>query len=175
MSVLDVEKISGNSVIELENASIIPLTEVQVNDALRHDLISLVKSNYERAHVINPVANLDFKSWEKLVFAEDLIQYGSYLAIDKGTQKLLAYTFLHHSTELDRVELGWCGTHDLENKKLLQSLALCQLIFAKEAGFRFVEGEFDTTDPFAIEIMRSFPFKASEAWITYQLKEAPTT
>lgn len=175
MPVLDVEKISGNSVIELDNTTILPLTEVQGNDTLRHELISLVKNNYERAHFINPVANLDFKSWEKLVFAEDLIQNGSYLAIDKGTQKLLAYTFLHHSTELDKVELGWCGSRDLEGIKELESLVLCQLIFAKEAGFRFVEGEFDTTDPFAIEIMRSFPFKASEAWITYHLKEAPTT
>ncbi|WP_042225094.1 hypothetical protein [Oceanobacillus manasiensis] len=172
---LNSEQIIGKPVLNLENAYLLSLTEVKENITLRDELINLVKSNYERSHMVNPVATLNISDWEELIFAEDLIERGSYLAIEKGSQKLLAYSFLHHSTEQDRVELGWCGTNDNKDINLLQNLVSCQLYYIKSEGFQKVEGEFDTTDPFAMEILKSFPFKQTEAWITYQLEKAPAT
>lgn len=173
MPSLYVEQLDASHINELEKSSILSLREVKENDSLRHQLIELVKINYERTHMINPVATLGVKTWEGLIFAEDLIENGSFIAVDKMDDRLLAYSFLHHSTSQGTVELGWCGLNNNEEVYLLANLVKCQINFAKQADYQKMEGEFDTTDPYSMQIMKYFPFKSTKVWVTYQLKEPP--
>lgn len=53
------------------------LEEVLHNEVLIKKLTHLVKRNYERTHVVNPVANFALDKWKELIFADDVIQNGS--------------------------------------------------------------------------------------------------
>ncbi|WP_440897464.1 hypothetical protein ACS127_05710 [Amphibacillus sp. Q70] len=160
--------------IEMDNCdievdyTIKTLKEVLLDRTLTDELTYLVKSNYEQTHKANPVANLSTDQWKRMIFADDVISDGSYFFLDENKKSLVAYSFLHESDEEDSLELGWCGATDFEDKYLISQLIFYQLKYASKHDIKFLIGEFDTTDPSAMEVMTSFPFDPSPAWVTYR-------
>src|SRR5699024_2794068 len=95
------------------------------------------------------------------------ISNGSYVLLDDESNEILAYTFLHESESKDTYELGWCGSSSQRNKQLITHLVFEQIRFAAKQNVKTLIGEFDTTDHFAMEVFRSFPFKTTPTWITF--------
>ncbi|RLQ93301.1 hypothetical protein [Falsibacillus albus] len=146
---------------------LLTLQEVSEDICLKEKLIKLVKHTYEETHLANPVASLSLSRWEGLVFQNDLIKEGSYVLIKEGEP--MVYSFLHHGEErIDTCELGWCGAVNHEHMEHLRLIVSLQLLFSKEYGFTFLQAEADTTDPFAMHILASFPFEHGAALLTFQ-------
>lgn len=104
-----------------------------------------------------------------MILADDVLLDGSYLIIDEEYQ-IVAYSFLHTSEKDNTVELGWCGTHTIDDLSLLKLLVFEQFMYANKHGYSFIQGEFDSTSIYAMEILKSFPFNPCPTWITYQKK-----
>ncbi len=68
--------------------------------------IKLVKGNYEHSHLMNPIRNLGLQEWEKLIFAEDLLDEETLLIFN---QRIRAYIQCHSSAQPTKVEIGWVG------------------------------------------------------------------
>jgi len=143
------------------------LKEIQSINSLMRDLSIIVKRNYEETHRIDPIATLGLEEWQKLILAEDIIGNGSYVLLDDESNEILAYTFLHESESKDAYELGWCGSSNQLNKKLIIHLVFEQIKFAANQNVKTLIGEFDNTDYFAMEVFKSFPFKTTPTWITF--------
>lgn len=143
------------------------LKEIQSINSLMRDLSIIVKRNYEETHRIDPISNLDLEKWQELILAEDIVGYGSYVLLDDESNEILAYTFLHESDSKDAYELGWCGSSSQLNKQLIIYLVCEQIKFATKQNVKTLIGEFDTTDHFAMEVFKSFPFKMTPTWITF--------
>lgn len=105
-----------------------------------------------------------------MILADDVLLDGSFLIIDEAHQ-IMAYSFLHTSEKDNTIELGWCGTHTIDDLSLLKLLVFKQAMYANKHGYSFIQGEFDSTSIYALEILKSFPFNPCPTWITYQ-KEA---
>lgn len=162
LSTLSIESINPNHVKSLD--------ELSSDSKMVTNLVSLVKRIYEETHLVNPVAEFDLDKWKELIFAEDLILEGSYICLDKNGEEVLAYSFLHEGESDDTVELGWKGSRtklEMENINLLVGM---QIEYAKRIGYQLLEGEFDTTDPYAMKVLHTFLFPKSPVWITYQKK-----
>lgn len=151
-----------------DKLNITTLHELIKNRVLMDKLLHLVRFIYEQTHIRNPVAKMDLNEWENILLNDDVILDGSYICLSWDSKDILAYSFLHESNKDTSLELGWCGCKNKQDKKLLQTLVLKQIDFAAEQGFQFIEGEFDTTDEYAMELLISFPFEPSPIWITYQ-------
>lgn len=41
-------------------------------------------------------------------------------------------------------------------------------MYANKHGYSFIQGEFDSTSIYAMEILKSVPFNPCATWITYQ-------
>lgn len=144
------------------------LEEIRNNNILIDQLVTLVKANYESTHTVNPVANLDVQRWRKLVFSDDLLMDLSYICLCPNEENILAYVFLHEADQKDIYELGWVGTAIQTDIQLILPLVSKQLYEAKQNNVHTITGEFDTTDEWAMEVFKSFPFLPCPAWITYQ-------
>ncbi|WJY28299.1 hypothetical protein [Sporosarcina trichiuri] len=136
----------------------------------RDQLVSLVKRIYEETHEVNPPADQSTDEWEPLVFAEDMIPEGSFVSTDRKTGQVIAYSFLHESGKDGVHELGWCGCNKKTELAVLPKLVQQQLHYSVSQQIHTIEGEFDTTDPYAMEILKRFPFMPCPALITYQKK-----
>lgn len=156
--------------IDKTSEGLITLTAMLADESLMEKLVTLVKRNYENTHQANPVKEMRPNEWRKLILADDLIADGSYVYLDQSQKNIVAYSFLHESGEEDSVELGWCGAIDAENRRLIPQLVSQQISYAMKHQIQFLIGEFDTTDDDAMEVLRSFPFKPSLAWVTYRRK-----
>lgn len=104
-----------------------------------------------------------------MILADDVLLDGSFLIIDEEHQ-IMAYSFLHTSEKDNTVELGWCGTHTIDDLSLLKLLVFEQFMYANKHGYSFIQGEFDSTSIYAMEILKSVPFNPCPTWITYQKK-----
>lgn len=144
------------------------IAEVSLNDRLVDQLTLLLKSNYEKTHVANPVVEKGLDEWRDLIFAEDLLPSGSFIYLDKDEEVIVAYSFLHESDREDTVELGWCGTSERYDLEFIPQLVLEQIKYAIKHHTPFIKGEFDTTDRYALEVLNNFPFTPCPTWITYQ-------
>lgn len=144
------------------------LEEVMVDDAMIKQLTMLVRSNYEASHRVNPVVTAPLDEWKKRIFADDTIVEGSYLYVDQMKKEIVAYSFLHESDEVHMYELGWCGCSNNALKKWLPQLVQKQLKYAQQKGIQIMSGEFDTTDDYAMEVFKAFPFSFDSTWITYR-------
>ena len=164
LKVEDVEDIFSSN----ENHNIKTLKDILSNELLMGKLAELVKRNYEQMHLANPVADIGIEKWQDLILADDVIQNGSFIYLDLDTDEIIAYSFLHESDKNDSLELGWCGSTDISNIELIRQLVMRQLKFAFEFDIHSLIGEFDTTDQFAMEVSRCFPFAPCPTWITYQ-------
>lgn len=149
------------------NEKIITLTAMLSDDKLMEKLVTLVKKNYENTHQANPVKMMELTAWRKLILANDLIVDGSYIYLDKLNENIIAYSFLHQSDTKESLELGWCGTADTEYRQLIHQLILQQIGYAMKHDVSFLIGEFDTTNNYAMEVLRHFPFEPCPAWLTY--------
>ncbi|MED3656292.1 hypothetical protein P4489_18630 [Heyndrickxia sporothermodurans] len=147
---------------------IITLAEVLSNRKLMDRLTHVVKDNYEKTHIVNPVASVGVKKWRELIVSDDIIANGSFIYVDKNENNIIAYSFLHESDKKNSFELGWCGVSNNQKKNLVPQLIFQQIKYCIKKDVKFIIGEFDTTDQYALEVLQSFPFAPCPTWITYQ-------
>ncbi|MBH0349572.1 GNAT family acetyltransferase [Bacillus sp. BD59S] len=167
MPILDVPKIITIDTMLHSNYAVQILSNISSNTSFFEKLAYVVKMNYEDTHLANPVASFPLEAWKEQILADDVLLDGSFVIIDEETE-IIAYSFLHTSEKDNTVELGWCGTHNTENVSLLKLLVFKQAMYANTHGYSFVQGEFDSTSIYAMEILKSFPFNPCATWITYQ-------
>ncbi|HDR6298134.1 TPA: GNAT family acetyltransferase [Bacillus cereus] len=170
LPILDVQKIIPIDTMLPSNYHVQTLSNIVSNNSFFEKLAHLVKTNYEYTHLANPVASFSLETWQEMLLADDVLLDGSFLIIDEEHQ-IMAYSFLHTSEKDNTVELGWCGTHTIEDLPLLKLLVFKQAMYANKHGYSFIQGEFDSTSIYAMEILKSFLFNPCATWITYQ-KEA---
>lgn len=144
------------------------LAEIREDEVLIKQLAKLVRSNYEAAHRVNPVVAASLDKWKKLIFTDDTIVEGSYLYVDQVKKEIIAYSFLHESDDQDTYELDWCGCANDALKKWLPQLVEQQVTYARQKGVQTINAEFDTTDDYAMEVLKSFPFSFDSTWMTYR-------
>lgn len=163
----DVEKFKS---IKNDNIdySVKTVAEIITDYDLMEKLVQLVKRVYEQTHTANPVAEMSLDKWKSLILSEDTLTDGSYSYIDSTSGDILAFSLLHESDSSDTVELGWSGSTNHSSIELIPQLILQQIIFAEEKEYKYMEGEFDTTSKFAMEVLRTIPFPSSAAWVTFQ-------
>ncbi|WP_254489166.1 GNAT family acetyltransferase [Bacillus thuringiensis] len=162
MPILDLQKIVPNSNYHLQT-----LSNILSNNNLLEKLAYLVKGIYEQTHLANPVALYPLETWKEKILADDVLLDGSFLIISEENE-IIGYSFLHTSEKDDTLELGWCGTHTTDNLPLLKILVFEQIMYANKHGYSFIQGEFDSTSIYAMELLKSFPFNPCATWITYQ-------
>jgi len=146
------------------------LAEISSNNELMEKLVLTVKRNYEETHEVNPVVNVGLDKWKKLILANDIVINGSYVCLDTGRKNIVAYSFLHESDNENSYELGWCGCSSSQYKRIIPQLILQQIKYSLNHNVKAITGEFDTTDSYAMEVLRAFPFAPCPTWITYQKK-----
>ncbi|PHA02166.1 GNAT family acetyltransferase [Bacillus wiedmannii] len=167
MPILDVRKIITINTMLHSNYAVQSLSNILSNNSFFEKLAYVVKTNYEETHLANPVSSFPLEAWKEQILADDVLLDGSFVIIDEETE-IIAYSFLHTSEKDNTVELGWCGTHNTENASLLKLLVFKQAMYANTHGYSFIQGEFDSTSIYAMEILKSFPFNPCATWITYQ-------
>ncbi|SER23810.1 hypothetical protein SAMN05216362_1642 [Piscibacillus halophilus] len=168
MPTLSVSDVNKDIPMSTEKYIIKTLRDVSMNEEWLKKLTNLVKNNYEKTHLVNPVVGVDIKKWEKLILADDIILDGSIIYIDQDKKDVIAYSFLHQSEKSDTYELGWCGVEDNYNRELITQLTFHQICYAADHGVQYIVGEFDTTDHNAMEVLKTLPFQPSPTLITYQ-------
>ncbi|MED0978491.1 GNAT family acetyltransferase [Bacillus paramycoides] len=167
MPILNVQKIVPTNTMLNSNYHLQTLSNILSNNSLFEKLAHLVKMNYEHTHLANPVASFPLETWQEMIIANDILLDGSFLIIDEENE-IMGYSFLHTSEKESTLELGWCGTQTMNDLSLLKLLVFEQTMYANKHGYSFIQGEFDSTSMFAMEILKSFPFNPCPTWITYQ-------
>lgn len=144
------------------------LKEIMSNEGLFEKLTRVVKRNYEKTHLVNPVVERGLDKWKEMILTDDVVLNGSYIYLDNDEKDIIAYSFLHESDKESTLELGWCGTSESKNMGLISQLTYQQVRYALNNDFEFIIGEFDTTDMHAMEVLSALPFAPCPTWITYQ-------
>ncbi|MDF9528142.1 GNAT family acetyltransferase [Bacillus cereus] len=170
MPILDLQKIVPIDTVPNLNYHLQTLSNIVSNNHLLERLSYLVKENYEQTHSANPVAPFPLQTWKEMILADDVLLDGSFLIIGE-VNEIIGYSLLHTSENDNTLELGWCGTHTTNKLPLLKLLVFEQAMYANKHGYSFIQGEFDSTSIYAMEVLKSFPFNPCATWITYQ-KEA---
>lgn len=156
------------STLPIEGFELRTLEEIKKDEEQINLLAKIVKRNYEKTHLANPVKEMELSEWKKFVLEEDVLLSGSFVLFN-DEKEMIAYSFLHRSKEKeDTYELGWCGVRKGEQKGLLPFIFIEQILFAMKHNIKYILGEFDTTDDYAMEILKSFSFKPFPAFITYR-------
>lgn len=158
------------AVLDVKDGDLVSLSDLKMNPKMMNSFLRLVKKNYETSHLVNPVADLPLETWREMIFSDDVIEEMSFLYVEKASVEVLAYSMLHFSEEENAVELGWCGIADSVYTSKLHSLILHQIQGCIARGILEIIGEFDTTDPIAMAVLKQFPFEPAPAWITLQKK-----
>jgi hypothetical protein len=148
--------------------------EISSDATLVNNLVGLVKRIYEDTHTVNPVAEFELEKWKEMIFAEDLLSEGSYVCLNKSGEEILAYSFLHEAETNDTVELGWVGSRTMSEMEYIVFLVGLQMAYAKQKGYQFMEGEFDTTDTYAMKVLNHFTIPMYPVWNTYQKRVKST-
>lgn len=154
--------------VSKSNNRIKSLAEILSNNELMEKLIFIVKRNYEDTHQVNPVANVGLDEWEKLILASDVLIKGSYIYLDAEEKNIVAYSFLHESDSDNAYDLGWCGCSSVQYKRIIPELVWRQIEYTINHNVKTIIGEFDTTDNYAMEVLKAFPFAPCPTWITYR-------
>lgn len=156
--------------VMMEERTIFTLGDILGNHLLMKKLTRIVKYTYEQMHLANPAAEIGVKKWEKMICADDTISDGSFVCLDTDGQEILAYAFLHDGESEDTLELGWFGAKGAQYKERILGLVERQITYAYNNHFSVIQGEFDTTDDYAMEVFKTFPFSPCTPWITYRKK-----
>ncbi|TPV44749.1 GNAT family acetyltransferase [Bacillus dicomae] len=167
MPILDVRKIVSIDIVPNSNYHLQTLSNILSDNNLLEKLAYLVKEIYEQTHLANPVASFPLQTWKEMILAEDVLLDGSFLIISEENESI-GYSFLHTLENDNTLELGWCGTHIIDDLPLLKLLVFKQAMYANKHGYSFIQGEFDSTSIYAMEVLKSFPFNPCATWITYQ-------
>lgn len=172
MPMLRSSKIEINQVFEDlagHKLTIKDLNSIKENELLKSKLISLVKENYNRVYSKNPVGEHDLLKWEKLIFNDETNLKGSYIALKD--KEIIAYSVLHFSETPKMFELGWRGTRNYADIRVMLMLTALQVNFAADNGVDFIQAEIDTTDHFAIEMLKFISFSSAPTLLTFQKRE----
>ncbi|MUV37813.1 hypothetical protein JNUCC1_01619 [Lentibacillus sp. JNUCC-1] len=171
MPTLKVSDIKGEIPFsDKNNHTVKTLAEISSNNELMQKLTLLVRKNYEETHKMNPAADVELDEWKALILANDTIMDGSYAFVDSSGTEILAYSFLHESDTKHTYELGWCGCSNNSFKELIPQLVLEHIEYSVHQNVEAIAGEFDTTDDYAMEVLKTFPFAPCPTWITYRKK-----
>ena len=154
--------------IDMGNYRFKTLAEIKPDHHLMGKLILLVKEVYEQTHLGNPAAEMSMARWKRLILADDVIANGSLICVNPDHNEIMAYSFLHGSGNKEIAELGWCGAVDYDAISLLPRLVMQQIEYTDKQGYKYIEGEFDTTSPYAMEVLKTIPFPPSAALVTFQ-------
>jgi len=152
---------------ELKENKLKTLADILHEENKFTQLTQLVKENYEASHYVNPVKDMSLEEWKDIMVTDDILTDGSFILFNESGE-VIAYSFLHQSENNDTYELGWCGGASIDRTGSLPYLVGRQINYARERDVQYILGEFDTTDPFGMEVMRTFTFKPFPAWITYK-------
>lgn len=169
MPIIRTSKIEINQVFSdvlADNLIIKDLISIQDNELLKFKLINLIKDNYRCVHSENPVGEHDLVVWGKLIFNVETNLKGSYIALRDN--EIIAYSLLHFSETPNIFEFGWRGTKNFTDIRVMLMLTALQVNFAAENGVDRIEAEIDTTNHFAIEMLKFFPFSSAPALLTFQ-------
>ncbi|NEY99121.1 GNAT family N-acetyltransferase [Heyndrickxia shackletonii] len=147
--------------------SIKSLRDILNNVDLKENLVPFVKKIYEITHEANPPGIHDLTKWEKLIFDEDTLLDGSYIAIT-DENKILGFALLHTGENPNVLEFGWRGAAESIDINLVILLTIYQTRYARKNGYKIIKGEIDTTDIYSLEMLKFFPFSPSPSLITYQ-------
>ncbi|MDX8365464.1 hypothetical protein [Cytobacillus sp. IB215665] len=171
-SLLDLSSVADLSVIvnelQLKHAehSVVSLSDISFNNKLKEEIVMLIKKTYESTHTTNPLGIHDLNKWEQLIFNEDTFLEGSYIIVHKSN--VLAFSLLHYSDDMNKLEFGWRGTKNGIDENLILLLTAYQIHFAKTRAYTAIEAEIDNTDPYSVAMASFFPFSPSPTLITYQ-------
>jgi hypothetical protein len=163
VSKVDLERLFPE--LELQSIYIKDLKSISNQQELKSQLISLVKGNYEKTHIANPVGDQGIEKWKELIFNEDLIEDGSYIVLKEN--EIYAYSLLHYSDTPNKFEFGWRGTRRNADIGLMLMLTAHQVNFAEKNGINSIEAEVDSTDNFSIEMLKFFPFSPAPSLLTF--------
>ncbi|MFD1849869.1 GNAT family N-acetyltransferase [Oceanobacillus bengalensis] len=164
--VTEMEQQVANVINNIEG-KIVTVANILGDKQLKKKLTLLAKDVYQNTHEDNPVAEMGVEAWESLVYPDDLISEGSLICLGVN-QEIKAFSMLHKSEDDDTLELGWCGSVDTQTIPLIPELVLQQITYAKELGYQHLQGEFDTTSVYAMEVLKRISFPPSASWHTYQ-------
>lgn len=169
MPILKSNKVDVNLVfgdILAQDLSIKDFNSIKNNELLKSELIKLVRENYSKTHSINPVGEHDLHKWEKIIFNDETILKGSYFALKDD--EIIAYSLLHFSETPNMYEFEWRGARGKTDLRIMLLLTALQVNFAAENSVDLLEAEVDSTDHFAIEMLKFFPFSPAPALLTFQ-------
>ena len=169
MPTVDIQSLNDFEPIQYKEQSkiqLISLKELTMNSQLRDDLTKITKKTYEDTHQANPPGDFELEKWDKLIHASDTLMELSFIYLGPS-QEILAFSFLHEAGE-STAEIGWLGLQHNHEADLLIQLVSLQIKQAKEKGYNYITGEFDSTSPYSMLIYRSFSFPETISWNTYQ-------
>ncbi|WIF96832.1 MULTISPECIES: hypothetical protein [Pontibacillus] len=166
LSCLDVTGVKGTQM----KTDYIKTLEWALGDArVSKQLFMLVKRTYEETHRGNPVKDMNPYEWKELLLNDYVLKKESFVLLDPDTDGVTGFSFLHNSGDPDILEQGWLGVDEIDCIDRLYDVIQLQYSLAQGTGVKKVEGEFDTTSPYAMWLMDTFPFMKGDVLITYQL------
>lgn len=145
-------------------ATFLSLEEVLQQPRLEKPLFQLIKLNYEKTHLHNPVKEMPWQMWKEELLADTPDMQLSYIALEKN--EVIAYIFMHPSNG-SVFEVGWLGTRsDFDLHIILKK----QLHKLKGKGILDVAFEVDTTDFHAWKFAALLTLKEKKSWNSYLYK-----
>ncbi|MFS0780213.1 hypothetical protein [Bacillus sp. 1P06AnD] len=145
--------------------------QAEREELIKEGLASLVKQNYEETHTVNPAAHMPMEEWDHMIWNGDVWREGSYLLVCRTSKEVKAYSFLHKTENTRMAEWGWCGAAEPSLIKWIPSLVAAQFRFAAFKGIQYLQGEFDSTSPYAMEVMNAFSLPKKNTLITYRQRD----
>lgn len=142
-------------------------------------MAALLAEVYTRTHCSNPPRRMEIQGWVDLLRSDPPTQEATFLAL-QGTQ--CVGMSAAYREDPDRLALAWAGVteeHLQHEREMVLALTLHQVSYAVGQGVTELQGEFDSTNRWAIMQMSAFPFLPAPCWMTFQrpscmTRQAPT-
>lgn len=149
---------------EQSTQTIIPLIEILNEPTLEQNLFKLLKYNYEQTHLDNPVKEVDWEIWKKILLDDTPDFNLSFVAVEEN--KVISYIFLHPVSQ-EHYEVGWVGEKNPTN---LLPILKQQLMQLQRQGVKTVEFEIDTTNHMAWQFAALLQLEKKKSWHSYYLE-----
>lgn len=148
-----------------EGYEIVSLSNAVEGGQLR-EVAETCKEIYATTHQANPPADRSIEQWMGMVFREDLIAAGSFVA--RQGSHVIAIGLLHRGQHGKVMELGWRGVRSGYRgaDDFVRTLSLRQVEYAAANGAETLMLESDSTDPWSESLRATLPFSAVPAWIS---------
>lgn len=128
--------------------------EIRRDPSLYKQFILLCKNVYTSTHVDNPVADMPFTVWEKIVL-DNLLEEFSLVLVDDG--EVRAFSLMYEGDLLESCEFGWNGAVENEDLSILVKMLHYQIQILQNHGIRMIEKENDSTDRFSQYVLKDIP------------------